>query len=551
MNWLLALLIVLVCFYLWSYHRDKQVRAKRNAQLLQNWGRPKTGDFDLVKIKRYREAMLQIASSNQQIGDQENLDLDLDEVFMYLDRTITPIGQQYLYNKLHTPNANPLTHVQRQLEDGFATTSELRQIAYAFLQPLNANETYYFHYLFTHPLPTQHKQYTLAWALSLLHIVLLLVMWLYPLVSVLFILTLPINLIIHYKNKFRLYEYQNGISQLRKIRYAFVNLAKTPLFHPFIQGKAYFTTLKGLTRLTHGFDNPIHGNEISTLVWFPIELLKITFNIESILFQRFAYKLDQNKQDLHEAFMAIGAIELALSNASCKVNTVTCTPTFHKEKRIDAKGIYHPLVENCVPNDLQLNNESLLLTGSNMSGKTTFIRTIALNLLLGQTLGFAFAQSLQAPFCRLQTSIRITDDLLEQTSYYLKEVATIKSFLDQSVTSNFNVFILDEILKGTNTAERIAASTAILRYLNNPTNLILVSTHDLELVQLLANSSYASYYFSEIFDVENQLHFDYTLKKGIPNTTNAIRLLQLYGYPEVIVEQALQLKQGELIQKKE
>ncbi|MGG5507792.1 MULTISPECIES: MutS-related protein [unclassified Myroides] len=542
MNWLFALLILLVGYYLWTHHRNKQKQIKRNKQLLEDWGNPKTGDFDLVKIKRYREAIQDAPPSYQQLGEQENLDLDLDEVFMYLDRTITPIGQQYLYNRLHTIEENSIKKQHKKLEEGFATDPELRKKTHALLQPLNTQETYYFHYLFTHPIPLQQQQYTLAWALTFLHIVLLLSLWFYPLLSVLFIVTLPINLVIHYKNKFRLYEYQNGISQLRKIRHALEHLALNPLLQPFVQGKVYFTKLKGLTRLTHGFDNPMHGNEITTLLWFPVELVKITFNIESILFHLFARKLGQNKQDLHEAFTALGTIELALSNASCKVHHITCTPIFHKEKRIIAEGLYHPLVENCTPNDLHLNCESLLLTGSNMSGKTTFIRTVALNLLLGQTLGFAFARSLLAPFCRLHTSIRIADDLLKQTSYYLKEVETIKSFLDQSATSHFNVFILDEILKGTNTAERIGASTAILRYLNNATNFVLVSTHDLELIQLLADSSYVSHYFSEIFDEQQQLYFDYTLKKGVPSTTNAIRLLQLYEYPDIIVEQALQLK---------
>lgn len=550
MNWLFTLLILLVCYYVWHHLNRKKEQRQNALKRLGHWGHPKTEDFDLHKIKSYTQnAPLQEAPF-QVIKDQENNDLDLDEVFMFLDRTVTPIGQQFLYHRLHTVQRPDTSSSTSILEKEFEKNQSIREEIHTLLQRLNTREMHYFHYLFTHPIPLFNRQYKLAVALGLINTVLLFLMWLHPLFSVLFLLTLPVNLLIHYKNKFRLYEYQNGITQLRSIKLVLNHLQKLPLLHPYLERQSY-AILNSLTRLTHGFDTPFHANEISTLLWFPIELLKIIFNIEPILFYHFTKKITGNKQELHNAFTTIGTIELALSNASCKANQTTCTPVFHKEKHILTEDIYHPLVVPCVTNNLELKEESLVLTGSNMSGKTTFIRTIALNALLSQTLGFAFAKSFHLPFCRLHTSIRITDDLLENTSYYLKEVENIKHFLDACNSNAFNLFVLDEILKGTNTTERIAASTAILRYLNQEQNLILVSTHDLELVSLLAPARYSSYYFSESFDERNQLHFDYTIKKGVPTTTNAIRLLQLYDYPPELVKEALYIKQQVGIQKKE
>jgi len=122
--------------------------------------------------------------------------------------------------------------------------------------------------------------------------------------------------------------------------------------------------------------------------------------------------------------------------------------------RFSTEEMIHPLIENCVSNNVDLDGKSMLLTGSNMSGKTTFIRTVAINSLLAQTLHISFAKKFVAPFYKTYTSIRITDDLLDDTSYYLEEVNTIKKLIDVSEDSYPCLFILDEIFKGTNTIER-------------------------------------------------------------------------------------------------
>ena len=191
---------------------------------------------------------------------------------------------------------------------------------------------------------------------------------------------------------------------------------------------------------------------------------------------------------------------------------------------------------------IDIDGKSILLTGSNMSGKTTFIRTIAINTLLAQTINTTFATAFELSPMRIFSAIRISDDLLNDKSYYMEEVETIKNMVDESRSQSRNIFFLDEIFKGTNTIERIAAGKAVLSYLSNSDNIVFVSTHDIELASLLTDS-YNLFHFTEIVD-NKAIHFDYKLKQGKLTTKNAIRILELSNYPAEIIDEARQYTQS-------
>ena len=157
-----------------------------------------------------------------------------------------------------------------------------------------------------------------------------------------------------------------------------------------------------------------------------------------------------------------------------------------------------------------------------MSGKTSFIRTIGINVITGLTLNTCFARQMSMPRLRIFSAIRISDDLLNDRSYYFEEVLTIKEMIDQSVNGKPNLFLLDEIFKGTNTD-----------------NVVFVSTHDIELADLL-KEEYDLYHFSE--KVSNKtVDFDYKLKEGKLRNRNAIKILQINDYPESVIHEAIEL----------
>ena len=174
-----------------------------------------------------------------------------------------------------------------------------------------------------------------------------------------------------------------------------------------------------------------------------------------------------------------------------------------------------------------------------MSGKTSFIRTIGLNVITGYTINTCFASEMNIPKLRIYSAIRISDDLMNNKSYYFEEVLTIKDMLDKSADDHRNLFLLDEIFKGTNTIERIAAGKAVLSSLANNGNIVIVSTHDIELTELL-DDTYDLYHFSEIVE-EGSVGFDYKLKEGQLKNRNAIRILEINNYPKPLVTEAIEL----------
>ncbi len=171
-----------------------------------------------------------------------------------------------------------------------------------------------------------------------------------------------------------------------------------------------------------------------------------------------------------------------------------------------------------------------------MSGKTTFIRSVGLNFITGASLNTCFANSAILPKAKLLSAIRITDDIMSSSSYFFQEVDTLKSISLEMEKGTPCLVLLDEIFKGTNTKERIASAKAVLSYLNQWSGQILVSTHDVELCDLLKNE-YELFHFSETI-TETEIHFDYKLKKGVPEKGNAISILEMNGYPKSLVLEA-------------
>lgn len=244
-----------------------------------------------------------------------------------------------------------------------------------------------------------------------------------------------------------------------------------------------------------------------------------------------------NRQNLIELYALIGKLEAYISIASyrCRVSNY-CIPQFldNKDKTLIVKNAVHPLLEDGVPNSIILKNKGVILTGSNMAGKSTFMRTLATNILLSQSFSMSLCDEYSSSFFRIISSLSLSDDVLSGTSYYLEECNSVLRILN-SLDDEVSAFcIIDEIFKGTNPIERIAASKEILKYIMNKNAISIVATHDLELAEN-CNDKYLRYYFCEDIDENEGLTFDFKLKSGICNTGNALKLLDFLGYPKEII----------------
>ena len=178
----------------------------------------------------------------------------------------------------------------------------------------------------------------------------------------------------------------------------------------------------------------------------------------------------------------------------------------------------------------------LLITGSNMAGKTSFIKTVGINMILAQTIFIVLAERAGLPRRIVRSSIKREEQVLDGQSYYSREIELLREFLD--CPENRCLFLVDEIFRGTNTVERVAISAATLRYLTRR-NMALVTTHDVELQPLLADCA-RLFHFSEQVDGD-RYYFDFILRDGPCRAGNAIRLIELKGYPAGLVSEARRL----------
>jgi DNA mismatch repair ATPase MutS len=243
---------------------------------------------------------------------------------------------------------------------------------------------------------------------------------------------------------------------------------------------------------------------------------------------------------MREMFEAIGFLDAAQSIAAWRrVLPHSTTPEFTEpRKALHVESVVHPLLSDPVPNSLDIENASVLITGSNMSGKTTFVRAMGVNAVLAQTLHTACATAWCAPMLRVRTSIQRADSVTEGKSYYLAEVEAVRGLVRAKETGEQHLFLLDEIFRGTNTTERVAAARAVLAYLDRGSDIVIVATHDVEVLALLGDA-YTPRHFREQI-AAGALTFDYRIHDGPSSTRNAIALLEVMQFPEEIVRDALE-----------
>ncbi|HMA25856.1 MAG TPA: hypothetical protein VKP00_17710, partial [Gemmatimonadaceae bacterium] len=269
------------------------------------------------------------------------------------------------------------------------------------------------------------------------------------------------------------------------------------------------------------------------------EYVNILFLLDVNAFVFAIESLRASQRVMRQMFDAIGTLDAAQSIAVWR-NTLPhwTTPEFTSpQKALCVESLIHPLIVAPVSNSLEMDQASVLITGSNMSGKTTFVRAMGVSAVLAQTLHTACAGVWRVPMVRVRTSIERADSIREGKSYYLAEVEAVRALVHAKASGAQHLFLLDEIFRGTNTTERIAAAYAVLSYLNRDSDLVIVATHDVEVLDLLAGA-YVPLHFREQI-VDDSLTFDYRIRPGPASTRNAIALLELMQFPEDLVADAL------------
>ena len=268
-------------------------------------------------------------------------------------------------------------------------------------------------------------------------------------------------------------------------------------------------------------------------------ILTVTL-LDLIAYEYLKNKLGRCHDDVFAIHEYLGRLDAAISIASYRASLDHYTePIIDFDNEIDnyihSEDMLHPLLSDPVPNDC-VTEKPILITGSNASGKSTYLKTVALAAIMAQSICTVMAKTYKGKAFRVFSSMALQDDLLAGESYYIVETRSLKRILDAAKENNAILCVVDEVLRGTNTVERIAASSEVLLAMASTGLLCLAATHDIELCDLLCGS-YRLYHFEEQVG-EDEMLFDYVIREGKATSRNAINILQLIGFDQQIVDNA-------------
>ena len=485
-------------------------------------------------------------------------DLEMDQIFLRINHTNSFIGEQVLYHKLHMlsdvkddKRYDKLRKKLDYLEENPKTRSEIE----ANLHGIEKFENAY--------LLPEFVMNAKLWTIGnsgiyhVLQMFLILFLVLGCVVNEYFFIGLlivgSINLVIYMSIKQKYDVYFSSLIEFKKI-YEFCRwIQKYDKDKMFVskQMQSSVEKLKSMSRIIVKVSGRHQMSMAGGLVAIINEYLWGILLVDVSVFNYIMKVISKNQKEVMELLLFVGEVDADIAIVSYRKSiSKWCEPVFVCSKNggtgnreiyngetnnvgIEYIGVAHPLLNNPVRNDFIMENRAVI-TGTNASGKSTFMKSVAINMILAETINTCVAD--EAKLCPMPvvSCMALRDDILTGESYYFREAKCIKRILDMTEKEEPILIIIDEILKGTNTSERVAASKAILEYLATTHAITIVATHDNELTK---SEQYENYHFKSLVK-DNDIVFDYRIHKGTCESTNAIELLAYMNYPKKVIERA-------------
>ncbi len=470
------------------------------------------------------------------IDDQTWDDFNMDEVFARLDRTYSSAGESILYKMLRNPLHDKKKLEERdKLVETLRSSTDLRTKLQMVYFKLGYDKKNTFLDMIMDSLEenkVKYYLYMLFGKILMFGTIILSILLKEPMLLLGTFILLWVNVFINDKERKNVKS--QGLIYLRNI---IVSAKKIQAINdPVIE--EYNNKIKDLLKELKVIDRATRAIQLANTGGGVFEVLTIPFLLEETAFYRVANLLDEKREYILDLYYLIGEIESYISIASYKeeLKDKYTRPNFVDKVGINIVDGVHPLIKNAVPNSISFEKRGIVLTGTNMAGKSTFLRMIGLNIIFAQTFNFTLTKKYEACFFNIVSSISPSDDVTLGKSYYMAEAEALLRII-KALDLELPVFCpIDEIFRGTNPIERIASSAEILRYINSKDSISIVATHDRELTDIL-KENYDFFYFSEKVDNKG-LSFDYKLKRGISKTRNAIKLLEHIGYPKEIIKKS-------------
>ena len=571
-----AMLLIYGVILLRNKRRRKQKILKA---IREDWGAWPTREYDYYDWEAAEGYYRNKKCGTFQVDDITWADLDLSRVFMLLNHTGSFLGEGYLYYLLRTPvfEEEELQERERLIRYFQEHSQEREKLQTFYYETGKAGRNSIFDavYNLSEVQPISNLHHYLMAGLLLASVVILVLM---PTPGILLLIAaMCVTMLDYYKQKRPVEKYIISCRFLLKTLEAAREMTRLEL--PEIKeyqdrirkaGQAFGKLKRNTYFLMTG--SRVDGDLLVGVIMY----LNSCFHIDLIQFSTIVREMKKHIPEFEILVENMGKIEAAIAIGSFRQCMGDCCVPWLEHTAegkivLEAQQLYHPLIQEPVKNSIKA-ERNVLLTGSNASGKSTFLKTVAVNAVLAQTVHTCLADHWRSSYFRVFSSMALQDNLEGQESYYMVEIKSLKRILDavqmpeasEDKTENGTgavsahsgqrmapvLCFVDEVLRGTNTVERVAASSQVLRYMTGKQVLCFAATHDIELTHIL-EKYYDNYHFQEEVE-ENDIRFDYRLYPGRAASRNAIKLLQIMGYDAEVTERAERmaenfLKTGEWI----
>lgn len=540
MQYIFYILILVLALVIWSMANEQNIKKRILAQLKEQWGMPPEGEISSEKYESLKAFYQSVKDEHLDIDDITWNDLDMDEIYLLMNNTQSSIGEEYLYALLRKPCFSKEELEERnRLMNFFLQQEDKRILVQSKLHPIGKFSRItiydYISRLDEQQAKSNLGHYFMAFGL----IISIISIFIYPQVGGVFTVLFVVNNIIQYYRKkatidnylavfafiCRLLDgikdiYHLDISEIQK--YTDALKKDCDVFKGFRRGAIFLTPKQN------------SGNLIDLM----LDYIRMLFHIDLIKYNSMLNNFKKNRNVLNRIFINVGFLDSMIAAASFRrMLYYYSEPVLEKGTKpsLKVKELYHPLISEPVTNSIA-ENRSVLITGSNASGKSTFIKTLAINAILSQTIFTSTSKSYKASYFMIYSSMALRDNIFNKESYYMVEIKSLKRILDRVNNDIPTLCFIDEVLRGTNTLERIAASSRILSFLARKNTLVFAATHDIELTSIL-EQDYSNYHFQEHIEA-NEILFDYRLYPGKAVSKNAIKLLDMLKFPKDITSTA-------------
>ena len=534
-------LLLFVFALVWSMVRENNKRKKKFLEKIKkSWGAVPTREYswdELEQISAYHKAQ----PKNSFVIDEITWnDLDMDRIFMLMNQTVSSAGEDYLYAMLHRPEFSEERLKERErlfcfFEKEEKTRIRCQQILTTLRKPRGLSLYQSIHVEKDCQVGSPIRE-ILSCVLFFASLVAFMVVPAYGVFA--FLAVSGINIITYLKGKEEINRYLGGFRSVMQLIGCADTLEKAGISELSEYTKRLKDCKKALGSFRKGSFLVVNHDGMETgPEAVMLDYIRMMTHIDLIKFNSMMKAMREHQKEIEEMIEIFGLLDACISIASFReLLPYYCSPKFDSDKKravLDVENLYHPLILEPVANSIKT-TKAVLVTGSNASGKSTFLKMVAINAILAQTIHTCMATECKMSYFRVMTSMALRDDLESKESYYIVEIKSLKRILDSAKEETPLLCIVDEVLRGTNTIERIAASSEILASLCLPHVLSFAATHDIELTYML-EEYYTNYHFEEEVK-EDDVKFNYLLKKGRVTTRNAIRLLKMTGYNDSIVE---------------